>query len=259
MKFEMNKETLWTLKTDENTFLTNTGVVERKYSLLGYPVVINTNKPDGIVQLGRDSIDLNYTDNIRASLESLVYVAKRRELMDSESVPPQMMGRGLRRSEGGRINFGPDGNYNIPVTKEEDEVVNSMTRDSEVSLRHCQAVKDWKKRNIGGSYTPSEEDVDELIEIVVSHLPKRVDVEGVKGRFWCMGSTTRNMINNHPEIFRHNIKVNRISGLPIHIDETIERGVIKLSGDDREVIFNPKQPTLNTLKSELQEILNHVK
>lgn len=142
MKFEMNKETLWTLKTDADTFLTNTGMVERKYSLLGYPVSINTNKPDGIVQLGRDSIDLTYTDNIRGLLESLVYAAKRRE----------------------------GGAFSIPVTKEEDEAFNAMMGDSVVSLRHCQTVKDWKTQNIGGLYTPSEEDIDELIEIVLKEI-----------------------------------------------------------------------------------------
>lgn len=149
MKFEMNRRTLDHLLVGD--FLRGcNSLTERKYTLFDIPVVVNTNKPNGIVQLGRETVDLTYTDNISATLESLVHVAKMRE--------------------GGRINFGPSGSYSIPVTKEEDEVFNSMTRDSGVSLHHCQTVKDWKKRNIGGSYTPSEEDIDELIEIVLKEV-----------------------------------------------------------------------------------------
>lgn len=92
MKFEMNRYTLDKLMSLEYVTI-NIGLVEHKYSFHGTPIVINTNKPDGIVQLGRDSIDLTYTDNIRGSLESLVYAAKRRE--------------------GGRIHFGPGGAFSV--------------------------------------------------------------------------------------------------------------------------------------------------
>lgn len=125
MKFEMNKETLWTLKTDANTFLTNTGMVERKYSLLGYPVVINTNKPDGIVQLGRDSIDLTYTDNIRASLESLVHVAKIRE---GGLLTPQMIGRIRREAPDTVCIVGPG---KIGKTMQE-ELMKSICRETPI-------------------------------------------------------------------------------------------------------------------------------
>lgn len=93
MKFEMN---CWTVGlVDKEGLIVNKGLVQRQMTLLNHPVVINTNKPDGIVQLGRDSIDLTYTDNIRASLESLVYAAKRRK--------GGMIGRGLRSKEAQRV------------------------------------------------------------------------------------------------------------------------------------------------------------
>lgn len=78
MKFEMNRYTLGMILTEPGLFKSE-AIYVRKYSLLDHPVVINTDKPDGIVQLGRDTVDLSYTDNIRGSLESLLYAAKRRE------------------------------------------------------------------------------------------------------------------------------------------------------------------------------------
>lgn len=103
MKFEMN---CWTVGlVDKEGLIVNKGLVERQMTLLGYRVNINTNKPDGIVQLGRDSIDLTYTDNIRGSLKSLVYAAKRRE--------GGMIGRGLRRKEAQRVHFGPGGAFSV--------------------------------------------------------------------------------------------------------------------------------------------------
>lgn len=100
MKFEMNRSTLDKLISVEYITI-NIGLVEHKYSFRDIPIVINTNKPDGIVQLGRDSIDLTHTDNIRGSLESLIFAEKRRE--------------------GGRVHFGPGGAYSVH-SKEPEEL-----------------------------------------------------------------------------------------------------------------------------------------
>lgn len=78
MKFEMNHYTLGMIKRD-GLVCNPPSLIERKYSFHDIPIVINTNKPDGIVQLGRNTVDLTHTDNIRGSLESLIFAAKRRE------------------------------------------------------------------------------------------------------------------------------------------------------------------------------------
>lgn len=127
MKFEMNR---WTLEKIERInkwyvyhsplkthgILVSCGLGAQQYKLLGHLVMVNTNKPDGIVQFGRNTTDLSRENmtysQVKGSLESLLVAAR-------------------SRNEGGRINFGPGGSYSIPVTKEEDEGVTILTEGFE--------------------------------------------------------------------------------------------------------------------------------
>lgn len=152
MKFEMNMYTVGLVAKEG--LIVNKGLVQRQMTLLNHRVVINTNKPDGIVQLGRDTVDLTYTDNIRGSLESLVHAAKRRE---GGLLTGGMLGRGLR-----------------PKEKFVADVEGSRADLEAMSLYHCQPIKDWKTQNIGGMYTPTEEDIDELIRTVVEQRVETV-------------------------------------------------------------------------------------
>lgn len=74
MKFEMSRYTLDMLKNDLGVrhFLENHSLVERKYTLFDYPVVINTDIPGGVVKYGRRSVRLTTVDHIAESLVSLI-------------------------------------------------------------------------------------------------------------------------------------------------------------------------------------------
>ena len=174
MKFEMNRNTLGMIKRD-GLVCNPSSLIENKYTFYDIPIVINTNKPDGIVQLGRDSIDLTYTDNIRASLESLVYAAKRREggLLTGGMLGHEMSQRACETEE---LRVADVDQKKLDKLRSAfDARAKGSRGDLEaMSLYHCQAVKDWKTQNIGGMYTPTEEDIDELIRTVVEQRVETV-------------------------------------------------------------------------------------